>query len=134
MTAPATDRGRILADIYAEVARDVTVSGNDLHARVAELFVERARLVPIAEVDRVRDGSLADVRSREALLEQATQRRWAAADEARQQYEAKWHTVQQDIAALIRRRADNPQYVTGVHKRRGVLLVAEWLDPTGGAA
>lgn len=38
--------------------------------------------------------------------------------------------IRQDLAAAIRRWADDPQKVRGKLKREGVLLAAEWVDPS----
>lgn len=64
------------------------------------------------------------------IAEQA--RKWAREETARirAEYRQAAGTVRQDLAKTLRERADNPHWVRGKQRREGVLLAAEWLDPT----
>lgn len=122
MTAPSSaELGRLLYGIVNDPAR-TGLRTPEFYADVAKRFIDQARLVSLAEAqdweNRAQErGIRAEERAREEVRE------------ARARFDAATLTVRQDLAAMLRSRANNPHYVTGNQRRHGVLLAAEWLDP-----
>lgn len=94
----------------------------DFYTAVVEQLMSRGRLVTLAQAHAWTN--VANDRS-ERHLQTATDK----IRQTREHYQALALTVRQDMAAMLRDRADNPRLVTGKYRRDGVLLAAEWLYP-----